>query len=222
MPGILVWLEYTILLFLFLFPSPWRRLEVVNSLKDWLEEWGSFFPQDPLIHLSIEAEHQKALEEIAAPMRRLPAPSSARHSTEDHRSGTNRPYILFLPVRGSGTDCLHFLFQLRVFNMKLPPFLIPVPEGFEDEPPPSSEPRGLCCRSPGLRRRSPGPCHGFQRFQHHSPGSQQFLPHSPASQRCLNCCPESQRFLYRSPGSQRFLHCPLKLHCRLPRGRPEQ
>ncbi|KAK5606546.1 hypothetical protein CRENBAI_019066 [Crenichthys baileyi] len=61
--------------------SPWRRLEIAGSLQDWLEARWDFFP-DPRIHHAIEAERQRALGEIAASMRRSPAPSSTRLSTE--------------------------------------------------------------------------------------------------------------------------------------------
>ncbi|MEQ2182786.1 hypothetical protein GOODEAATRI_025853 [Goodea atripinnis] len=44
--------------------SPWRRLEVANQLRNWLEEWGRFFPQNPLTPETIETEHQRALAEI--------------------------------------------------------------------------------------------------------------------------------------------------------------
>ncbi|MEQ2312166.1 hypothetical protein AMECASPLE_028043 [Ameca splendens] len=46
---------------------------------------GFFFPQDPLIHHAIEAERQRALDEIVASMRRPPAPSFACLSTEARR-----------------------------------------------------------------------------------------------------------------------------------------
>ncbi|KAK5622734.1 hypothetical protein CRENBAI_025471 [Crenichthys baileyi] len=57
-------------------------LEPANRLKDWLEEWGSFFPQDTLTQYTIESERQKALTEIATSMQRLPPPSSTPLSTE--------------------------------------------------------------------------------------------------------------------------------------------
>ncbi|KAK5599485.1 hypothetical protein CRENBAI_020545 [Crenichthys baileyi] len=114
--------------------SPWRRLEIAGSLQDWLEARRDFFP-DPRIHHTIEAQRQRALGEIAASMRRPPAPSSARLSTEAgggfHVSWMNRlhipilflvlfrrgpkpshPHTLLLSVWGSWMDCLHSLLLL--------------------------------------------------------------------------------------------------------------
>ncbi|KAK5601520.1 hypothetical protein CRENBAI_024726 [Crenichthys baileyi] len=104
--------------------SPWRRLEIAGSLQDWLEARGDFFP-DPRIHHIIEAERQRALGEFAASMRRPPAPSSARLSTEAGGS--------FLP-HGLAPD------QPSLLLPTPNPVLSPVPEGFMDEPPPHPDP----------------------------------------------------------------------------------
>ncbi|MED6283389.1 hypothetical protein CHARACLAT_008214 [Characodon lateralis] len=85
--------------------SPWRRLEIAGSLQDWVEARRDFF------HHAIEAERQRALGEIVASMRRSPAPSSTRLSTEV-RHGFPTPN----PVPG------------------------PVPEGFMEGPPPHPDP----------------------------------------------------------------------------------
>ncbi|MED6276383.1 hypothetical protein CHARACLAT_002431 [Characodon lateralis] len=76
--------EILVKLFTHLATSPsssWRRVEIAGSLQDWLEARKDFFP-DPRIHHTIEAEQQRALGEIATSMRRPPAPSSTRLSTE--------------------------------------------------------------------------------------------------------------------------------------------
>ncbi|MED6248160.1 hypothetical protein ATANTOWER_027915 [Ataeniobius toweri] len=71
---------------------------------------------------------------------------------------TNRPHILFLPVRGSGDELPPLPVPAPVeLEDRLPPFSDPVPEGFENELPPSPE-------AQRLRRRSPLPSRGFQRF----------------------------------------------------------
>ncbi|KAK5624076.1 hypothetical protein CRENBAI_017754 [Crenichthys baileyi] len=104
--------------------SPWRRLEIAGSLQDWLEARKDIFP-DPRIHHIIEAGPQRALGEIVASMRRPPAPSSTRLSTE----------------AGGG-------FPAHCLAHGQPPPLLPtpnpvpdpVPEGFMDEPPPHPDP----------------------------------------------------------------------------------
>ncbi|MED6233149.1 hypothetical protein ATANTOWER_007520 [Ataeniobius toweri] len=100
--------------------SPWRRLEIADSLQDWLEAWKDFFCPDSRIHHTIEAERQRALGEIAASMRRPPAPSSARLSTE---AGGGFPTHGLAPDQPS---------PLPPTPNHVPG---PVPEGFEDEPP---------------------------------------------------------------------------------------
>ncbi|KAK5609419.1 hypothetical protein CRENBAI_009575 [Crenichthys baileyi] len=104
--------------------SQWRRLEIAGSLQDWLEARRDFFP-DPRIHHAIEAERQSALGEIAASMRRPPAPSSARLSTE---AGDGFPAHGLAPDQPS---------PLRPTPNPVPG---PVPEGFMDEPPPHPDP----------------------------------------------------------------------------------
>ncbi|KAK5599586.1 hypothetical protein CRENBAI_018896, partial [Crenichthys baileyi] len=91
--------------------SPWRRLEIAGILQDWLKVRKAYFG----------AERQRALGEIAASMRRPPAPSSARLSTE---AGGGFP----APDQPSPL--------LPTPN----PFPGPVPEGFMDEPPPHPAP----------------------------------------------------------------------------------
>ncbi|MED6295310.1 hypothetical protein CHARACLAT_030415 [Characodon lateralis] len=147
--------------------SPWRTLEIAGSLQDWLEVRKDFFP-DPRIHHIIEAERQRALGEIAASMRRPPAPSSARFPTKAgggflahglapdqpspllptanpvsgpvpegfmeeppphpvlflvlFRKGPKpyRPHTLFLSMRDSWMDCLHFLLLFLVLSWRTP------------------------------------------------------------------------------------------------------
>ncbi|KAK5623953.1 hypothetical protein CRENBAI_023722 [Crenichthys baileyi] len=77
--------------------SPWKRLEIAGSLQDWLEVWRDFFFPDP--HHTINAKRQRALGEIAASVRRPPAPSSARLSTE---AGGGFPAHGFTPDKPSG------------------------------------------------------------------------------------------------------------------------
>ncbi|KAK5622048.1 hypothetical protein CRENBAI_011549 [Crenichthys baileyi] len=96
--------------------SPWGRLEIAGSLQDWLEARRDFFP-DPRIHHTIEAERQRALGEIAASMRRSPAPFSTRLFTAARHEGfIDEPPPHPDPVSG------------------------PVPEGFIDKPPPHPDP----------------------------------------------------------------------------------
>ncbi|KAK5606238.1 hypothetical protein CRENBAI_024703 [Crenichthys baileyi] len=80
---------------------------------------------DLRIHHAIEAERQRALYEIVASMRRSPAPSSTRLSTEA------RPCF---PSHGLAPDQPSRL--LPTPN----PVPDPVPEGFVDEPPPHPNP----------------------------------------------------------------------------------
>ncbi|KAK5604212.1 hypothetical protein CRENBAI_021148 [Crenichthys baileyi] len=105
--------------------SPWRRLEIAGSLQDLFEAWKYFFSPDPRIHHTIEAERQMALGEIAASMRRPPAPSSARLSTEDGGG---------FPAHGLAPD------QPSTLPPTPNPFPAPVPEGFMDEQPPHPNP----------------------------------------------------------------------------------
>ncbi|KAK5617535.1 hypothetical protein CRENBAI_004350 [Crenichthys baileyi] len=110
--------------------SPWRRKLVANTLKNWLEEWGGLFPQDPLTHFTIEPKRQKALGEISASMRRLPAPSSARLSTEGWHDAA-------APASRSRLHSLSDPVPERLEGESLPD---PVPEQFKDEPLPDSVP----------------------------------------------------------------------------------
>ncbi|MEQ2290830.1 hypothetical protein AMECASPLE_006984 [Ameca splendens] len=105
---------------------------------------GFFFP-DPWIHYTIEAEQRRALGEIAASMRRPPAPSSARLSTDAGGS---------FPAHGLGPD------QLLPLLPTPNPVPGPVPEGFMDEPPPHPDPvpsSGLVDGLPPLPAPVPGP-----------------------------------------------------------------
>ncbi|MED6256906.1 hypothetical protein ATANTOWER_000821 [Ataeniobius toweri] len=104
--------------------SPWRRLEIAGSLQDWLEARRDFFP-DPQIHHAIEAERQMALGEIAASMRRSPAPSSTRLSIEARQG---------FPAHGFAPDQPSPVFPTHN------PVPGPVPEGFLNEPPPHPDP----------------------------------------------------------------------------------
>ncbi|MED6263123.1 hypothetical protein CHARACLAT_001247 [Characodon lateralis] len=104
--------------------SPWRRLEIVGSLQDWLEVRKDFFP-DPRIHHTIEAERQRAQGEIATSMKRPPAPSSAHLSTE---AGGG------FPAHGLAPD------QPAPLLPTPNPVPGPVPEGFMDELPPHPDP----------------------------------------------------------------------------------
>ncbi|KAK5608697.1 hypothetical protein CRENBAI_021661 [Crenichthys baileyi] len=123
--------------------SPWRWLEIAGSLQDWLEARKDFFP-DPRIHHTIEAERQRALGEFAASMRRPPAPSSARLSSESgggfpaHGLAPDQPSPL-LPTPNPVPDPVP-----ESFMDELPPHPNPVsgtvPEGFLDEPPPHPNP----------------------------------------------------------------------------------
>ncbi|MEQ2243393.1 hypothetical protein ILYODFUR_006679 [Ilyodon furcidens] len=104
--------------------SPWRRLEIAGTLQDWLKARRDFFP-DPRIHHTIEGERQRALGEIAVSMRRPPAPSSARLSTE---AGGG------FPAHGLAPD--------QPSPLLPTPNPVPgqVPEGSMDEPPPHPDP----------------------------------------------------------------------------------
>ncbi|XP_047247864.1 arp2/3 complex-activating protein rickA-like [Girardinichthys multiradiatus] len=101
--------------------SPWRRLEIAGSLQDWLEARKHFFPDQHII----EAEQQRALGETVASMRRPPAPSSARLSTE---AGAGFPAHGLVPDQPSPL--------LQTPN----PVPGPVPDGFLDELPPHPDP----------------------------------------------------------------------------------
>ncbi|KAK5616960.1 hypothetical protein CRENBAI_012367 [Crenichthys baileyi] len=125
--------------------------EDFTSLKHPMEEAGDswqlarreFFP-DPRIPHVIEAERQRALVEIVASLRRPPAPSSTRLSTEAggsfpaHGLAPDQPSLLLPtpnPVPGP---------VLEGFVDEPPPHLDPVlgsvSEGFMDEPPPHPDP----------------------------------------------------------------------------------
>ncbi|KAK5619842.1 hypothetical protein CRENBAI_006345 [Crenichthys baileyi] len=114
-----------------------------GKLVDWLEEWGSVFPWNPLTHEIIEGERQKPLAEIAASLQRLPAPSSAHLSTEDSDLKDELPPLL-VPVREGFENEPPSLPDLvpvpQGFEDELPPLLFPVPEGFEVKLPPCSVP----------------------------------------------------------------------------------
>ncbi|KAK5622948.1 hypothetical protein CRENBAI_021947 [Crenichthys baileyi] len=84
--------------------------EFKMASKTGSRQGGIFFP-DPRIHHSIKAERQRALDEIASFMRRSPAPSSTRLSTEARHSFPTPNHV-------PG----------------------PVPEGFMEEPPPHPDP----------------------------------------------------------------------------------
>ncbi|KAK5617418.1 hypothetical protein CRENBAI_006366 [Crenichthys baileyi] len=135
--------------------SPWRRLEAAYCLQDWFEEWGSLFPSDPLTHLSIEAERQRALGEIVSPMWELPAPSFNPLSTEGQRYASAPGYIpdrssSLLPIsdpvpdpvrEGSVDEPPSQVVPAREgFGDRLPPLLVSVSEEFESELPPLPNP----------------------------------------------------------------------------------
>ncbi|MEQ2258280.1 hypothetical protein XENORESO_014442 [Xenotaenia resolanae] len=120
---------------------------------------GGFF--DPRIHHAIEAERQRALYEIVASMRRSPAPSFTRLSTEPrhcfpaHDLAPDQPSCCFRLL-------ILFLIRFRGGFMDEPPphpdpVSGPVPEGFldeEDAPSPPAVSRQLRCRTPRPRQRS--------------------------------------------------------------------
>ncbi|KAK5610549.1 hypothetical protein CRENBAI_003304 [Crenichthys baileyi] len=116
--------------------------------------------EDPLSHDHIERECQKTLEEIAASMGRLPAPSSARLSTEGRRdasapaSAGDQPDASVLEpapgfTEGSASASAPASTEGR-FDVPGP-----IPEGSEDEPP--SHPEEHKDKLPLLPVSVPGP-----------------------------------------------------------------
>ncbi|KAK5603332.1 hypothetical protein CRENBAI_009771 [Crenichthys baileyi] len=153
--------------------SSLQRLEVANQILDWLEIWGSFFPQSLLTSKMVEGERQRAVAEIGPffhlipggphfadrlPPLLVPVPEGFEDellplpvvAPEEPDEGL-RPLLILVLGGSLRASCLHFLF---LSPEELLPFLVLVREEIENELPPSLEPERICRRSTGLHLQS--------------------------------------------------------------------
>ncbi|MEQ2204794.1 hypothetical protein XENOCAPTIV_018581 [Xenoophorus captivus] len=112
--------------------SPLQRLEMANQIMDWLELWGSFFPQSPLTFEIVEAERQRAMEEIGPLFHHIPGGPDSMGQLLSLLAPD--PIQLPVPVPEEREDELS-LFLVPVLEQlmdELPPLPVPVPERFGD------------------------------------------------------------------------------------------
>ncbi|MEQ2244673.1 hypothetical protein ILYODFUR_019657 [Ilyodon furcidens] len=112
--------------------SPLQRLEVANQIMDWLELWGSFFPQSPLTPEIVEAERQRAMEEIGPPFHHIPGGPDSMGQLPSLLAPD--PIQLPVPAPEEREDELS-LFLVPVLEQlmdELPPLPVPVPERVGD------------------------------------------------------------------------------------------
>ncbi|KAK5609707.1 hypothetical protein CRENBAI_026253 [Crenichthys baileyi] len=110
--------------------SPWRMLDVLNQLKDWLERWGDYFP-GPLTMGVIECYCQETLKKIESPK---PEPAAVS-SEPQYAAEFSRPQLVATsPEFLEGSKYGQPLIQVPEGSEDGQP-LIQVPEGFEGGPP---------------------------------------------------------------------------------------